>query len=135
MKYSRRDMGIAAFAMASAAPAQEAMPSRAFQYEDLTVKTNGKNRSRDVLKGKTHQGYALDMHLTELAAGEMPHAAHHHEHEEMVMIQTGTLEVTISGKVSTVGAGSVVYVASNEEHGWRNVGSTRAQYFVMAFGR
>jgi hypothetical protein len=28
----------------------------------------------------------------------------------------------------------VAYVASNEEHGIRNAGSTHAQYFVIALG-
>jgi hypothetical protein len=28
-----------------------------------------------------------------------------------------------------------VYVASNEEHGWKNVGETQAHYFVLALGQ
>jgi quercetin dioxygenase-like cupin family protein len=51
------------------------------------------------------------------------------------MLQTGTLQVTIEGKVTRVTAGSVVYVNSNEEHGWMNPGPKPAQYFVMAIGR
>ena len=77
----------------------------------------------------------MDLHLTELAPGQMPHAAHHHVHEEIVMLQRGTLEVTINEKVTRASAGSVVYVASGEEHGWRNVGSGPAEYFVIALGR
>ena len=38
------------------------------------------------------------------------------------MLQTGMLDVTIEGKVTRVTAGSVVYVNSNEEHGWKNPG-------------
>ena len=53
----------------------------------------------------------------------------------MIMIREGTLEVTIAGRSTTLGPGSIAYVASNEEHGWRNVGTTRAQYFVLALGR
>jgi len=45
------------------------------------------------------------------------------------------LEVMISGKKTTVGPGAVVYVASNEEHGWKNVGTTAVQYFVIALGK
>jgi quercetin dioxygenase-like cupin family protein len=40
----------------------------------------------------------------------------------------------ISGKTGTYGAGSIVYVASNEEHGWKNTGAVPAEYFVIALG-
>jgi len=56
-------------------------------------------------------------------------------HEEMVMVREGSLEVTISGKAVTLGPGSVAYVASNEEHGWSNAGTTTASYFVLSLGR
>ena len=142
MTFSRRDLPklLPALALATgnaqeAAIKEKVLPSKAYRYEDLVVKTNGKNHSRAVISGTTHTGYHFDMHMTELGAGEAPHAPHHHEHEEMLMLQTGSLEVTISGKVSKVGAGSTVFVASGEEHGWRNTGTTPAQYFVIAFGR
>lgn len=111
------------------------MGSKTLPYESLPVKANGENRSRAMLDGETHTGYRIDMHETELAPGLMPHAAHHHEHEEMVLIREGTLEVTISGRSTKLGPGSVAYVASNEEHGWRNIGTNRAKYFVLALGR
>ena len=50
----------------------------------------------------------------------------------MILIREGVMDVTISGKTSRLGPGSVAFVASNEEHGWKNAGDTRAHYFVMA---
>jgi quercetin dioxygenase-like cupin family protein len=134
MKYSRRDLGLlplAAFAAASSASAGTPLPSKTYRFEDLTIK----NKSRAVLDGETHSGFAIDMHMTELGPGEAPHPPHHHAHEEMVMIHEGTLEVTIAGRSVNLGPGSTAYVASNEEHGWRNAGATRALYFVLALGR
>jgi len=64
----------------------------------------------------------------------MPHAPHRHVHEEMLLIREGTLEVTVKGRTERLGPGSAVYVASNEEHGWTNVGSSPAKYFVLALG-
>ncbi len=141
MSYSRRDLTILlpALAVATAeaqktAPA-EPSPSRTYPYEELIVKTSAGNRSLAVIDAHTHTGYHFDMHETELGPGNAPHPPHHHEHEEMIMIRQGTLEVTIAGKSKTLGPGSVAYVASNEEHGWRNTGSGLATYFVIAFGR
>jgi mannose-6-phosphate isomerase-like protein (cupin superfamily) len=111
------------------------LASKAYRFEDLPEKVNGQNRSRDVFNGKNHTGFPVDIHITNLGPGLAPHAPHHHVHEEIVMLQTGMLDVTIEGKITRVTAGSVVYVNSNEEHGWKNPGRERAQYFVMAIGR
>jgi quercetin dioxygenase-like cupin family protein len=54
---------------------------------------------------------------------------------EMILVREGTMEVTIAGRSAKLGPGSVGYVASNEQHGWRNVGTRRAHYFVPAIGR
>jgi quercetin dioxygenase-like cupin family protein len=52
----------------------------------------------------------------------------------MLLLREGTMEITIEGKTSRLGPGGVVYVASNEEHGWQNVGTTPARYFIVALG-
>ena len=134
---SRRKLALLlpALAAAQANPAGDLLPSRTYRFEDLPVRTSGRNRSRAVLNGKTRSGFAVQLHQTELAPGEMPHAAHRHLHEEAIFLREGTLEVTISGQSSRLGPGSVAFVASNEEHGWRNVGTTPAHYFVLALGR
>ncbi|MCI0423773.1 MAG: cupin domain-containing protein [Acidobacteria bacterium] len=138
MTYSRRDFGflLPVFAAASATAAQKpALASKTYAFDDLPVRNSGQNKVRAILDGATHTGFPIKMHMTELAPGQAPHPPHHHVHEEMIMIREGTLEVTIAGRSSRLGPGSVAYVASNEEHGWRNVGTTRAQYFVLALGR
>jgi len=122
---------------ATTASAQEknTLPSKAFKYDDLPVKINGQNKSRAVLKGETHSGFSIELHMTELGAGQAPHPPHKHVHEELLMLQQGILDVTIEGQASQVTAGSIVYLASNDEHGWRNPGPGTAQYFVIALGR
>jgi len=114
--------------------AQNALPSGIFSYNELTVQKNTTTEIRQMLTGATHSGYRLDLHETALAPGEMPHAPHRHLHEELLLIREGTVEVTVGMKTSRLGPGSAVYIASNEEHGWKNVGSTPAKYFVMALG-
>jgi len=136
MKVSRREIGILfpALAAAQSTAPGAAAPSMAFRFEDLPVKGSG-TVSRQVLAGETHSKYYIDMHETELPAGQAPHAPHRHVHEELLMVREGQMEVTISGKTTQVGPGGGAYVASNELHGWRNVGTTTAHYFVIALGR
>jgi quercetin dioxygenase-like cupin family protein len=139
MKVTRRHLAALLPAMAAAqeqqAKKRSVLPSQCFKYEDMVVKKNGENESRNVFDGLTHANTQVDIHLTSLGPGQMPHAAHHHVHEEIVMLRSGQLDVTIEGKTTRVTGGSVVYVHSNEEHGWKNPGPGRAEYFVLATGR
>jgi len=133
VNYSRRDLSLLlpALAAASAGAADTgALPSKIFAYDEMPVRNNG----RSVLNGKTHKGINIESHLTQLAPGTAPHPPHRHEHVEMMFVREGTMEVMISGATKRIGPGGVVYVASNEEHGWKNVGTTTAQYFVLTVG-
>jgi quercetin dioxygenase-like cupin family protein len=121
--------------MASRGLAAEApIPSKLLRFDDLAVENEDGNSFRRILEGKTHTGYEIEMHETDLAPGAMPHPAHHHAHEEIFLVREGTLEVTIAGRASRLGPGSVAYVASNDEHGIKNASPTHAQYFVIALG-
>ena len=135
MTTSRRDIGLllAAMQVPGFAQAPAALPSKMYRYDDLPVKASGTgpNKSRAILDGKTHTGFRIEIHESELGAGLAPHPPHTHVHEELMLVREGTMEITIKGVAEKLGPGSVAYVASNEEHGWRNVGSTRAVYTVI----
>jgi mannose-6-phosphate isomerase-like protein (cupin superfamily) len=137
MDYSRRDLGLllTALTAAGASGQETALTSKTYRYEDLPVSTNGANHGRAILNGATHTGLPIELHETELGPGQQPHPPHHHIHEEMLMLREGTLEVTMGGRSVNLDPGSVVFVASNQEHGWRNVGTGHARYFVLALGR
>ena len=65
-----------------------------------------------------------------------PHPPHRHAHEELAIVREGALEVSLEGQeMKIVSAGGLVYAASNQMHGWKNAGDTRASYFVIALGR
>jgi len=136
---SRRDLVYALPAVAAAQdkPAPKpALTSKAYVYEEMAVKESGQNRQRAVLNGLLHGGFPVECHLTDLGPGQAPHAPHKHPHEEMVLLQSGNLEVTIEGKTTRLTPGSLAIVASNELHGWKNPSATeRAQYFVIALGQ
>jgi quercetin dioxygenase-like cupin family protein len=136
VNYSRRDLSLLlpVLAAVTAKAQNQVIASKTYNFPDLVVRAGGKNSTRPVLQGATHTGFPIELHETELAPGQAPHPPHHHVKEEMIMIREGTLEVTIAGRVANLGPGSVAYVASGEEHGWRNIGSTQAHYFVLALG-
>ena len=142
MEASRRELGLLlpALLAAQAAAAEKngtVLPSKCYSFESLPVKRNAQtgNETRQVFTGTTHEGFPIDLHITTLQPGQMPHPEHAHVHEELMMIQTGTLEFTIMGNATKIDPGSVAYVKSNERHSLKNVGDTPATYFVLAIGR
>lgn len=147
MIYSRRELGVLLPSLLAASQAYSDSPelassspelaSKCYPFDSLITKTNPEthNQARSVLDGQTHTGTQIELHITTLAPGQMPHPAHQHLHEEMIMLQEGTLEVTILGQSASIGPGSVAYVRSNELHGWKNVGTGPAQYFVLTIGK
>ncbi|MGC2659467.1 MAG: cupin domain-containing protein [Bryobacteraceae bacterium] len=140
MNVTRRDLAVVLPALmaaqtASAAKSMAVLPSAIFQFDKLTVRENPNgNKSWQVFAGTTHEGYPIDMHITQLAPGNVPHPPHHHSHEEMMMMIEGELQVTIADKSANIGPGGMAYVHSNEEHGLKNVGSVPARYYVLAIG-
>jgi len=118
----------------ASAEQENAMPSAAYPFDKLPVRTPNGAQIRDVLKGKLATGESLEVHETTLSPGGMPHPAHHHVHSEMWLIREGTVELTINGSTYRLGPGSAGFVRSNDVHGIKNVGETPATYFVVAVG-
>lgn len=113
---------------------QQSLSSIVEPFDQLKMHKNSATVTRAILNGKTESGAQMEVHETTLAPGGSPHPLHHHKHDELFLISTGTLEITIAGKTSVIGPGSAAYVHSNEEHGVRNNGLVDAQYFVVATG-
>jgi quercetin dioxygenase-like cupin family protein len=136
MKWSRRELHLLlpALAAAQTGASKQPLPSNAYRFEDLEARKSGIITLRQILGGETHTGYLVDLHESELPAGQAPHPPHRHIHEEMLLVREGLMEVTIAGRSTRLGSGSVAYISSNQEHGYRNVGDTPATYFVLALG-
>jgi mannose-6-phosphate isomerase-like protein (cupin superfamily) len=54
--------------------------------------------------------------------------------EEVMMLKNGQLDAFFGGKTVRITAGSTIYMASMEEHAWKNPGPDPAEYFVIALG-
>jgi mannose-6-phosphate isomerase-like protein (cupin superfamily) len=126
---------VAGAALADPSEQDDSLPSAGYSFEKLTVKTAPSGaQTRAIFKGKLTTGESIETHATTLPPGAMPHPPHHHVHSEMFFMREGTLELTVSGKTYPLGPASVGFVRSNEEHGVKNVGTTAANYFVVAVG-
>ncbi len=91
--------------------------------------TGGKQRS--IVDAPTATLARLEMHETTLAAGQAPHAGHRHLHEEMMIVRSGIMLVTLGEKEITARVGDIVFAASNEYHGWKNAGAEPATYLII----
>lgn len=145
--FNRRDLCIALSALAAAgsltqkseaqAKSNEVLSnSHAWTFDSLPVKHNANGGAgRAVVQGVLATGEAVEVHETTLPPGQMPHPAHKHRHSEFMFIREGDLEFDNDGKKERVGPGGVIFAASNVMHGLKNIGTTPANYFVIAIGR
>jgi mannose-6-phosphate isomerase-like protein (cupin superfamily) len=133
-----RDLGAQQAAPAGGADSVEKLPvmkTQRFGFDEIPVTTNGKNKQRRMFTAKTHTGFKIESHQSDIAPGEVNHPPHMHLREEMMLIREGVMELTIAGKPYRLGPGDVGVIGSNELHNAKNVGTTRANYFIVNIGR
>jgi quercetin dioxygenase-like cupin family protein len=127
----------ASFAIGQTPPATKTpaakVGSTVITWEQLTPKPTKAGERRDVFDGPTATLENFESHITTLNPGESPHAPHRHPDEELIIVKTGTLDVTINGVTKRGGEGSIFFYGSNDLHGMKNVGTTPATYFVFRF--
>jgi len=138
--FSRRDLAVLLPFLAANAGAQQpnaaprVLQAKTYSFGELAVhqSAGGAVKSRAVFDGVTTRGQRITAHFSELAPGQAPHPPTRQKHEEIIMLREGALEVTLNGVLSTVGPGSVIFVPFGDLNGWKNVGTTVAQYFVVS---
>ncbi len=138
---TRRDLAVATVSIlltvAGLALAQSGgkplMHSSVFNWTDLQVKPTKVGEGRAVFDAPTPALAELECHITTLNPGESPHPPHRHPAEEMMILREGTVASWQEGVTNIVTAGGIIFEASNELHGLRNIGTNRATYFVIKF--
>jgi quercetin dioxygenase-like cupin family protein len=134
---TRRDLLVALGAAAAApegfalAAQPAAMGSAVFDWNSIPVKPTAVGSVRSFFSTPTATLENLELHVTSLDPGKMPHPPHRHPNEEMVIVQKGTVEALENGEWKRVGPGSVIFNASNQLHGLRNAGAEQAVYHVI----
>jgi quercetin dioxygenase-like cupin family protein len=135
---NRRDLVVALIAVsvtlcvvAVADQQTSVMQSTAFDWNSIAAKPTAVGSTRSFFKAPTATLEELEMHVTTLNPGQTSHAPHKHPNEELVIIKEGTVEVLVQGEWKRLGPGSVVFNASNQLHGLKNVGDVPATYHVI----
>jgi quercetin dioxygenase-like cupin family protein len=109
----------------------DVMGSTIFDWTSMKAEPNKTGDVRRVVQRPTATLDELEIHITTLRPGETPHAPHQHPAEELLIIKEGTVESLVNGQLERVGPGSVIFQASNQMHGIRNVGTAPATYHVI----
>ena len=131
---------VAALAAGAGAAASPSPPTRhrktimrSHVYDSVHIKAEPTKTGerREVFDAPTATLERFASHITTLNPGEAPHPAHRHPEEELMIVKEGTLEVMLNGQPTRAEAGGMIFCASNELHGIRNVGTTRATYYVV----
>lgn len=134
---TRRDLSVALIAILATmgglavADQSSVMGSAVFDWNSIPATPTAVGSVRSFFKARTATLEELEVHVTTLDPGKSPHPPHRHPNEEMVIVRQGTLEVLENGEWKRVGPGSVIFSASNQLHGLRNVGTDQAIYHVI----
>ena len=110
---------------------QPPLSSTIYDWNDIRVEPTKTGEKRQFLQSPTLTLDELELHVTTLNPGQAPHPPHQHPDEELIIIKEGTVESTVNGITKRVGPGSVIFQASNQLHGIKNVGTTKAVYHVI----
>jgi quercetin dioxygenase-like cupin family protein len=138
MKITRRDLVVAIIAAGATLGAvtlaqtdKPIMGSSAFDWNSIEATPTKIGSTRKFFQAPTATLDELECHVTTLNPGETPHAPHKHPDEEVIIVKEGTVESLVNGETRRLGPGSVIFQASNQIHGIRNVGKTPAVYHVI----
>ena len=109
------------------------MQSTVLNWDSLQAKPTNIGAFRKFFDAPTATLENFEGHATTLNPGETPHAPHRHPDEELIILRDGTLDVFINEQPQRANAGAILFFASNDLHGVKNVGATPATYYVFRF--
>src|SRR5215467_920159 len=93
----------------------------------LTKETFGDLRI--YFEGPTAQIKSMTAGSLRLKAGMSPHPPHEHPEEEFMVVTEGTGEISVEGKITKVGPGTMMYCAAGKVHGIVNTGKTPLLFY------
>lgn len=110
-----------------------AVESRVFSWEGAKVEKTRTGEVRHILEGRSLDLTELEVNAFTIAPGESAHLNKTHDEEELVIIKSGKLDITIADKVTTLGPGSVAVFVPGESHGIANHRDAPATFFLFEY--
>jgi mannose-6-phosphate isomerase-like protein (cupin superfamily) len=102
-------------------------------WDSMVPSPTSVGQVRHVFDNPTVAMDKLEVHITTLNPGMESHPVHRHSWEEILLVKDGDFEVSINGRKQHAGPGTMVFLASNDPHNARNVGSKPGTYYVINF--
>jgi len=126
---NRRDLfNLTAFT-AMAAFAADRLPNSTRDTKDAKLTREAFGDLRIYYEGPTEQLSSMTAGSLLLKPGKTPHPPHQHPEEEFMVITQGTGEVSVEGKVTKVGPGSMMYCGGEKLHGIVNTGKAPLLFY------
>jgi quercetin dioxygenase-like cupin family protein len=107
------------------------LASAVFDWAKLAVTPTPTGERRNVFDGPTATLDQAHCHITTLNPGTTSGEPRRHLQEEIIIVKTGRVELSLDGRLETAGPGSVFFLASNAVTRLRNAGDTPATYYVI----
>lgn len=120
------------------------MGTAVFHWGEAEVETDGGFSARTFASNATSTLLNLEVRGVTLDPGETPHPARPHTQteEQLVLVRSGSLRVElgtirpttagdVDGRVQTLGPGSVLFLAPNQQHALESVGPDSAVYYAV----
>jgi mannose-6-phosphate isomerase-like protein (cupin superfamily) len=130
---TRRDWiqiaGINAFAALAGAAPVDRLPNSTLDASRARMTREAFGDLRIYFDGPTGQLKSMTAGSLLLKAGMSPHPPHQHPEEEFMVVTEGTGEISVEGKVTKVGPGTMMYCAAGKLHGIVNTGTTPLLFY------
>jgi mannose-6-phosphate isomerase-like protein (cupin superfamily) len=116
----------------SAIPALGGVPRLPNSVMDVSKAKLSKEAFGDLriyFDGPTDQLKSMTAGSLLLKPGMSPHPPHTHSEEEIMVVTEGTGDMSVDGKLTKVGAGSMMYCAAGHAHGIVNTGKVPLMFY------
>ncbi|MXO61156.1 cupin domain-containing protein [Altererythrobacter salegens] len=105
-----------------------------FSASDFTWENKAFGKQAFLINRSSRTLDLLEIHATIVETGANSHEPHRHRYEEVLVLQSGRVEVEVNGVTEEIGPGSVMVFLSQDWHAVRNIGDEPAVYTVINVG-